>query len=273
MNCVNDTFKRTTLGSTAMRVFRLGLSATYLPGTRAIRVAIDRGMNFFFGFGVDFQLLRGMREAFGSGREKFILATGAYNLLFGYPNLRRTLEKRLRQFRTEYIDLFMFLGVTQEKQMPPRVLEELARFRDEGKVRAIGLSGHDRKFIGTLAASGAVDAVMMRYNAAHRGAERDIFPFLQNHNPGVIGYTATRWTALMRRPRGWPKEGLIPNAGMAYRFVLSNPNVHVCLTAPTNERQLNENLDALDLGPLNEEELDFMRKFGDAVYAHRKWFM
>jgi aryl-alcohol dehydrogenase-like predicted oxidoreductase len=114
---------------------------------------------------------------------------------------------------------------------------------------------------------------MIRYNAAHRGAEQEIFPYLSLHNPGVISYTATRWTALLRRPRGWPAEGRLPSAAMCYRFVLSNPHVDVCLAAPSNPTQLEENLAALRQGPLDEEEMRFMREFGDAVHRQAKWFM
>ena len=266
-------FIRTTLGATSMNVCRLGMSASYRPGAGTIRTAIEQGVDFFFGYGFDTQLVKVLREEFGTRREKYVLATGAYNLVYWYPNLRRTLEKRLRQFRTDYIDVFQFLGVLKEKEMPPRVVEELVRFREEGKVRAIGLSCHDRKLVGRLAEAGAMDVLMMRYNAAHRGAERDIFPHLARHNPGVVSYTATRWRALTRRPKGWPKGAMVPTAGMCYRFVLSNPHVHVCLTAPTNQRQLEENLAALRQGPLNGEEMYFMKEFGDAVYAQYKWFM
>lgn len=268
-----STFLRTTLGATGLEVCRLGFSASYMPGRETIRAAVEQGVNYFFGYGFDLQLVNVLREEFRGKREKLILATGAYNLILGYPNLRRTLEKRLRQFRTEYIDVFMFLGVMKETQMPPRVLEEMRRFKEEGKVRAIGLSCHDRRLVGELSAQGALDVMMMRYNAAHRGAERDIFPYLHPHNPGIVSYTATRWTELLRRPKGWPREALVPTAGMCYRFVLTNPNVHVCLTAPRNKRQLEENLSELRQGPMNEEELHFMRRFGDAVYARHKWFM
>jgi aryl-alcohol dehydrogenase-like predicted oxidoreductase len=135
------------------------------------------------------------------------------------------------------------------------------------------MSCHDRKFAGELAAQGALDVFMIRYNAAHRGAEQDILPFLNHHHPGVVSYTATRRTYLLRRPRGWPTDGRIPTAGLCYRFVLSNPHVHVCLTAPRNLKELEENLAALRLGPLSEEEMGFMRKFGDAVHQTKKWFM
>jgi aryl-alcohol dehydrogenase-like predicted oxidoreductase len=181
-------------------------------------------------------------------RENYVVATGAYNLLWGHPNLRRTLEKRLRQLRTDYLDFFLFLGVKQPKHFSARVRDEYHRFREEGKVRGIGLSCHQRKFLGELAANGAIDVMMMRYNAAHRSAEQEIFPYLPQHHPGVISYTATRWTYLLRRSRRWPKDGRIPTAGMCYRFALSNPNVDICLTAPSNIKQFEENLEEVRRG-------------------------
>jgi aryl-alcohol dehydrogenase-like predicted oxidoreductase len=266
-------FTHTTLGRSDLAVHRLGLSATYRPGKKAIYKALDAGINCFFAFGIDAQMMRVMREFLRKNRERYVIATGAYNLVYGHANLRRTLEKRLHQLRTDYIDVFLFLGVLKEKEFPEKVREELRQFREEGKVRNIGLSTHDRKLAGKLAAEGAVDILMIRYNAAHRGAEQDIFPYLAEHRPTVLSYTATRWRYLLRRPEGWPKDTPIPTAGMCYRFVLSNPNVHVCLTAPSNMRQLEENIDALRQGPLREEEMDFMRRFGDAVHHTKRWFM
>jgi aryl-alcohol dehydrogenase-like predicted oxidoreductase len=266
-------FTHTVLGNTGLSVYRLGLSATYWPGKQAIHHAIDRGLNVFFAFGVDMQMVRVLREARRSERERFVLLTGAYNMIWGYPNLRRTLEKRLRQFRTDYVDVFLFLGVTREKDFPQRAREEMHRLKDEGKVRFVGMSCHDRTFAGRMAAEGALDILMVRYNAAHRGAEQDIFPHCAAHRPGIVSYTATRWHALLRRPRRWPKERPKPSPGQLYRFALSNPHVHVCLTAPRNLRQLKENIGALERGPLDEEEMRFVREFGDAVYQQKKWFM
>ncbi len=267
---MNQDFTHTTLGNTGLAVHRLGLAATYRPGKKAIYKALDEGINYFFGFGIDTQMMSVMRDVLKSNRERYVVATGAYNFIFGYFNLRRTLEKRLRQLGTDYIDLFLFLGVLREKEFPEKVREELYQFKAEGKVRAVGLSTHNRKFAGKLAAEGAVDVLMIRYNAAHRGAEQEIFPYLDEHNPGVISYTATRWGYLLRRPRSWPKDGPIPDAGMCYRFVLSHPKVHVCLMAPSNMKQLEENIASLRQGPLDEEEMEFMRKFGDAVHHTKK---
>ena len=270
---MNQDYTHTTLGNTGIPVHRLGLSGTYWPGKKTIYKALDEGLNFFFCFGIDKQMIAVLRDVLKKDRERYIVATGAYNLLLGYPNLEGTLEKRLRQLRTDYIDIFLFLGVTKEKHFPEKAREELYRLRETDKVRTVGISTHNRTFAGKLAADGALDVIMMRYNAAHRGAEQDIFPYLDHHKPGIVSYTATRWRRLLKRPRTWPKNMPVPSAGMCYRFVLSNPHVHVCMTAPSNMKHLQENLAAANQGPLSVEELDFMRDFGDAVYQSTKWFM
>ena len=124
---------RTSLGKTGIEVSRLGLSASYRPGKKTIYKALDEGVNYFFGYGFDGQMTSAMRDVFTTKRKEIVLATGAYNLIWMYPNLRRTLEKRLRQFKTDYIDVFLFLGVMKPKEFPPKALEEIHRFKEEGK--------------------------------------------------------------------------------------------------------------------------------------------
>jgi aryl-alcohol dehydrogenase-like predicted oxidoreductase len=266
-------FLHSTLGRTGWPVFRLGLSASYRPGRTAVRAAIDRGVNYLFAYGFDNQMFKALREVLPARRDQLVIATGGYNWIYWHSNMRKVLEKRLKQLGSEYIDVFMFLGVMKPTQFPDRVYEEMVRLREEGKVRAIGISTHDRKFAGELAARGALDVLMIRYNAAHRGAETDIFPQLAEHDPGLVSYTATRWSYLLRRTKGWPKDKPIPTPGLAYRFVLSNPHVDVVLTAPYNARQLDENLVEIAKGPLSPEEMAYMREYGDAVHHTKKWFM
>ncbi len=268
----ND-FLHSTLGKTGLPIHRLGLSATYRPGQKTLHRALDLGVNLFFGFGVDTQLTRFIRGLAPSQREKIVLATGGYNYIFRYQNLTKALEARLRQFRTDRIDLFLFLGVMKEREFPLKAQDELAALKETGKIRFTGMSCHNRAFAGEMAAKGDLDVLMIRYNAAHPGAETDIFPFLVRHDPGVVSYTATRWTYLLRRPRGWPKNAPIPTAGDCYRFVLSNPSVHACLSAPRSLREFEENISALQKGPLSDEEMRFMRSFGDVVHQGKKWFM
>ena len=56
-------------------------------------------------------------------------------------------------------------------------------------------------------------------------------------------------------------------AGDCYRFCLTNDNVDVVLTGPSSQVELEENLAAIDKGPLTAEELAWMREFGRTVHG------
>ncbi len=261
------------LGKLGTPVFRLGLSATYRPGTDTVLAALDAGVNYLFYFGFDGQMAAAVRQSVNRHRERFVLATGGYNWILWQSNLRRTIEQRLRQMRTDYIDVFHYLGMLNPKHWTPKVADDLQAVRESGLVRAVSVSTHDLQLAADLASQGAIDAMMIRYNASHRQAEQALFPRLPASDPAVVAFTATRWSHLTRRPRGYPPARQVPTAGMCYRFVLSNPRVHVCLSAPSNRRQLDENLAELSRGPLDEEESNFMRGFGDLVDSQHRFFL
>jgi len=263
-------FLHTSLGRTGLPVFRLGLSGTYRPGEAALREGIEAGMNYVIWWLGDTQTTRVLREVFPRMRERLIVAAGRN---FQHPwLLRRTLEGALRSLRTDYIDFFHIFWVGNGK-LSPRTVDALQQFKREGKIRGIAVSTHARRYAGELVRKGVLDVLMMRYNAAHRGAEQEIFPHLAASQPGVVGYTATRWNFLLRHPRGWPEAERVPTAGDCYRFVLGNPHVHVVFTAPRNREQLRENLAEVARGPLSPEEMDFMRRFGDAVHTRHRFFL
>jgi diketogulonate reductase-like aldo/keto reductase len=52
-------------------------------------------------------------------RERLVIATGGYNWLLWRPNLRKSLESVLRRYRTDYIDVFHYLGVLKPRSFPP----------------------------------------------------------------------------------------------------------------------------------------------------------
>lgn len=265
-------FLHCPLGKLQTPVFRVGLSATYRPGRKVLHKALDEGLNYLFFFGIDTQMVGLVRETISKRREQYVLATGAYNFIFGAQDLVKTLEKRLKRTGAGYIDVFHFLGVTKPSEFTPKVREQLQQVRESGLVRGVSISTHDRKFAAQLANEGVLDAMMIRYNAAHRGAETDIFPHLPATNPAVVSFTATRWRSLLRRPKSYPKGARVPTAADCYRFVLSNPNVHVAMMAPSNIRQLEANLEGIRKGPMEAEEMQFMRSFGDEVYRDYKYF-
>jgi aryl-alcohol dehydrogenase-like predicted oxidoreductase len=266
---MSDNFLEGTLGHTGFSVFRLGLSGSKWPGVAALRTGVDAGMNYLFWFYWDRHMTQALREVLPGHRDKYFIATGVGNL--GPWLVRRGLEDCLRKLRTDYLDVFHIFWLSAGR-LSPRTLDVLRRAKEEGKIRAIAVSTHARRYAGELVRDGKLDVLMMRYNAAHRGAEEEIFPHLPASNPGVVSYTATRWGRLLRRPRGWPESERVPLAGDCYRFVLSNPHVDVCLTCPGNARELSENLAAVARGPLASDEMDLMRRFGDLVHQETKLF-
>jgi aryl-alcohol dehydrogenase-like predicted oxidoreductase len=126
-----------------------------------------------------------------------------------------------------------------------------------------------------IAAGQDFDVVHFRYNAAHPGAEKDIFPHLPGANrPGMVSFTATSWGQLLGKgflqgvlpgTHRLPKSERVPTAADCYRYVLTRPEVDVCLTGPANAAQMEEALGALRLGPMSADELAWMRRVGRAV--------
>jgi aryl-alcohol dehydrogenase-like predicted oxidoreductase len=119
-----------------------------------------------------------------------------------------------------------------------------------------------------MAKSGVLDVIMIRYNAAHRGAERDLFPVTQPLGLPVIAYTALRWGALIRpTPEDLPSFS-VPRPPAWYRFVLQHPAVSVTLSAPQTRAELDEDLSVLTTeGPLADAEYAALAEHGERIPA------
>ncbi len=48
--------------------------------------------------------------------------------------------------------------------------------------------------------------------------------------------------------------------------MLSHPDVNVCLTAPSTAAQLEDDLEVLHAGPLDDEEMARVRRIGTHIY-------
>jgi aryl-alcohol dehydrogenase-like predicted oxidoreductase len=81
----------------------------------------------------------------------------------------------------------------------------------------------------------------------------------------VSQVTATCWHKLLK-PKLMPPGEHPPAPADCYRFVLSHPDVNVCMTAPSTAAQMEENLKALDAGPLDTEEMARIRRIGKHIY-------
>jgi hypothetical protein len=134
----------------------------------------------------------------------------------------------------------------------------------------LAVSSHNRLLAAAFAASGNFDIVHVRYNAAHPGAERDFFPNLPPApRPGTVAFTATSWGQLLN-PRFTPPGERTPTAADCYRFVLSNPEVDLCVTGPATDAHVEDAVTAERMGPLSPDEIAWMKRVGAAV-ARRGW--
>ena len=177
----------------------------------------------------------------------------------------------LKKLGTDYLDVFQLFWLGRTSAWTPSTIEALVSLRESGKVRSIGVSIHDRKRAGKLAENSPLDMLMVRYNAAHTGAEQDIFPHLAKRKPTIVAYTATRWRGLLKRPKDW--SGPVMTEYDCYRFCLSNPHVDLVLTGPKNRQQLQENLRNFhEKGPLSEDENGWIRDFGQIVHRDSSRF-
>ena len=131
----------------------------------------------------------------------------------------------------------------------------------EGRAKTLGVSIHDRKMARVLVDELRLDMMMIRYNAAHRGAETEIFATLPEKRPAIVAYTATRWGRLLQS--AGDRGPMTPEE--CYRFALTNPNVDLVLCGPKNYAELEQNARGVALGPLPKERIDEVRAFGDVV--------
>ena len=199
---------------------------------------------------------------------------------FGWQ-VRRSVEKALRTLNTDYLDVFKLGWLGRTSIYSQAVVDSLLKLKQEGKIKAIGTSIHDRQRAGQLALNSELDLLMVRYNAKHTGAEEDIFPHLKRRNPAVVSYTALAWQQLISPVKGielmpWPgnnEKAKIPplTPELCYRFVLSSPHVHLVLTGPKNREQLMVNIKAVQQGALTPEELNWIRQYGKLIRSKKRF--
>lgn len=262
---MSQPFAPVTLRTVQKPAFRLGVACNFGLDADGMAAALDRGVNYFFWTPFRTRAVTPvLKAALKKNREKLIVATGPTLGFFG-GGVRRGAEKLLKLLDTDYLDVLQLFWLGTSSALTEGTAEALVALKAEGKIRAIGISIHDRERAGRLAADSIVDHFMIRYNAAHPGAERDIFPHLAARRPNVVAYTATAWRRLLKRPAGW--DGPPMTAGDCYRFCLTSPHVDVVLSGPASRAQLEENLAALDRGPMEGEELERTRRFGQLVHG------
>jgi aryl-alcohol dehydrogenase-like predicted oxidoreductase len=257
------------LGQTGLRTSRLGIGSSFTTDARVIEEAVERGVNYLYwgslrrsAFG------RAIRNTARRDRDRVVVTVQSYTRVAAL--MAPSVEIALRRTGLAYFD-FLLLGMWN-RPPGPALVDAAQRLKARGLVRHLMMSTHNRPsleghFRAFERGGSPFDAFMLRYNAVHRGAERDVFPHLPaRRRPGILAYTATRWGHLCD-PAKMPAGETTPPARDCYRFALSNPDVDMVLCGPKDRAQMQEALRALDAGPLAPDELQRMRRIGDHIYG------
>lgn len=255
------------------RVCRLGLASrgnTQLDPDDVL-ASIERGVNYLNWCGHADGLSQAMRQL-GPRRRDVVLAVqlGARSA----DEARRELDQLLAECDCDYFDVVTYYYVEERSEWqtivgPGGAATALEQARDEGLVRAIGLTSHQRALAAEWAGSGKLDLLMVRYNAAHRGAEQDVFPVCQRLNLPVVTYTSIRWGALLQPTPDDPPETVLPTAPECYQFVLAHPGVSVVLMSPDGPDELAQDLQLLDdWQPFTAPRYEAISQHGQRVRQH-----
>jgi len=252
-------FDRATLGRTGLQVGRLGISASYGVTAAGVERAFEQGMNYlYWGSMRTTQFGQALRNL-APQRDRIALVLQSYSRMASL--VRWSVERALRKLSFDHADVLL-LGMWN-KPVPARILDAAREVQRRGLVRFLAVSTHKRALVPVET---NFDVVHFRYNAAHPGAEKDIFPKLPAGNrPGMVSFTATSWGELLKSP-SLPTNERKPTACDCYRFVLSQPDVDLCLTGPSSMAHVEESLEALRRGPMSPDERDWMLRAGRAIY-------
>ncbi len=244
----------------------LGLAAYPQTDFECVQLAFKSGINYFFFYDSDNDsFLEGLKTLLTVHRNSILVATGSEARSLN--QLRQYFEQVRRRLNTDLIDVFFteYVSPNDDINNIRAVLDELEFWKQQGLIRYVGASTHNRSIALKLIENKACDVLMLRYNMAHRKIEDDVLPAAYSSDIPVIAFTCTRWGTLLAFHPNW--HSYPPSAADCYRYALHNQAVNVALTAPQSVSQLEENLSVLNAPPLSREEVQHWQSYGALIYG------
>ena len=183
----------------------MGMSEFYVGGSEAesiatIHRALDRGVSFLdtadmYGWGSNEELVG---RAIADRRDQVFLATkfgnvrgpnGEFLGVRGDPEyVRSACEASLKRLNVETIDLYYQHRVDTTVPIEDTV-GEMAKLKDEGKIRFLGLSEAAPKTIRAAYATSPITAVQTELSLWSRDAETDVLPAVRELGIGYVAYS------------------------------------------------------------------------------------
>src|SRR5436305_6912365 len=217
------------LGNSDLEITPLGVGAWAMGGAgwkfswgaqddadsaAAIRAALDAGINWIdtaavYGLGHSEEVVG--KTLRGVSRKPYIFtkcertwsSEGTISPSLKADCIRKECESSLRRLGVEQIDLYQIHWPEPEQDIEEG-WTEMARLKEEGKVRWIGVSNFNVGQMRRVQAIAPITSLQPPYAVVRREIERDNLPFCQQQNIGVIVYSpmyAGLLTGAMTRER------------------------------------------------------------------------
>ncbi len=167
---------------------------------KAIQTSVEHGVNLVDtarAYGEDGASEKVVGRAIKGMRDKVVLATklgvlrayGGNYVKCSDPNVMRCeLEESLRNLQTDYIDLYQIHWPDHNNPLEP-ALEQMLRFKQEGKIRAIGVSNFSIDEMRTAVEVADISSVQPPMNLLNRSSfENGIMEFCLQNGLGVLTY-------------------------------------------------------------------------------------
>jgi aryl-alcohol dehydrogenase-like predicted oxidoreductase len=192
----------------------------------AIRAGLDSGINIIdtapvYGNGHAEELVG--KAIAGYDRDKIVIATkfGINSTPGGNDASRkavfREVEDSLRRIAIDYIDLYI-VHYPDPNTPVAETMEALNELKEQGKIRAIGVSNFDVALLEESLKTARVDAIQPQYSLLTRNIEKDLLPYSFEHGVGVLSYGSLGAGMLTGKYTQPPTESEIEHRAMFYPF-------------------------------------------------------
>jgi aryl-alcohol dehydrogenase-like predicted oxidoreductase len=171
----------------------------------AIRHAVDRGINWIdtaavYGLGHSEEIVRKAMAEIPKAAQPYIFTKcgltwdqndrKASPRQVGAPaSIRREVEASLQRLGIERIDLYQMHWSAKDGTPLEEYWQTLLDLKQEGKVRAVGLSNHNAAQLAAAERLGHVDTLQPPFSAINRGVAQAELQWCHDHETGVIVYS------------------------------------------------------------------------------------
>lgn len=162
---------------------------------RAMRAALDAGITTFdtaevYGNGYSEQIIA---QALSDVRDKVVLASKVFSNHLKYDQVMSACHRSLKNLNTDYIDLYQIHWPPGTFGHPAVPMDETMRalldLRDQGKIRAIGVSNFNRAQLEDIARYGPIESLQPPYSLFWRMVESEAAPYCREKQITILAYS------------------------------------------------------------------------------------